>query len=573
MKRSFQPVHALLLVMLAAWLIHLGMVVGVPSPYIFPDELIYLDLSRHLAHGDGLLFRGEPLSFPTVLYPILLVPAQLVRGPVVAYRLAQLITSAFMVLAACPVFLLARLLMPPAWALAAAALTLVAPFVLYGHTIMTEGLFMLLLMAVAYATVQAIVEPTVRWKWALGALLGLAFFARPQGMLLAPVVLATFLISEAWRRGESPGFWVRMARFWPAVVLFFSFVSLHGLRVAVSSPGANLASPATYLGTYAGGLTGKVPFTWAHFGTAAASILGALALGCGFWPLALCAVNVARSAWREALPVRVFYAFTLLVGAMLVGLAAQNVAILNPLQTQERYCIYVIPLAIVGALHALSRSRASWVAPGVLAAALVGLSACFMQRSFHTLVDTPSYMALYRPSLTLGWPGTAVAAAVAGLVYMAVLAWSWRQGRRRLALALALAYGLAVTGLSYYAQATLSGIYALRRPLVAWVQATAGPDHPIALVSDGLPYITAGLIDAFARQPLRQYYLEAPFADWLEQPATRRPDGEVPELSALPDGTRVVASASLPFALPVLGRRDDVVVYEKYGPVRLRRSD
>jgi hypothetical protein len=106
---------------------------------------------------------------------------------------------------------------------------------------------------------------------------------------------------------------------------------------------------------------------------------------------------------------------------------------------------------------------------------------------------------------------------------------------------------------------------------VAWVQQTVGPDHPIALLSDGLPYITAGLIDAFARQPLRQFYLETPFMAWVEQRATRGPDGEVPELSALPDGTRIVTGRRWELALPVLGRHGDLVIYEKRGPVRVRR--
>lgn len=542
----------------------------VPSPYIFPDEVIYLEIARHLAQGDGFLFRGEPMSFPSVLLPVLLVPSQWATDPDVAYRLAQVTSGVFMAGAAVPIYALARRFLPVTWAAGATIIAMVAPYTLYGHTVMTEGLFFLLFTGVAYATLQAILEPERRWRVLLGVLLGLAFFAKPQGMALAPVVVATFLVTEAWRRGEPPGFWRRLAGFWPAVAVFVAIVSLHVVRVAWANPGADLTALSTYLGTYSGGLAGQVVFTWGHFWTAVAAIFGALALSCGFWPMAGFGLFAGRT-WRDGDPAsRALVAFTLIAGALLIVLAARNVALVNPSQVIERYCFFLVPLMLVGALAGLHRAAVSWRVGVAIAVGLVGLSALFMQQAANTYVDTPSYMALYRPALTFGWPLTAVLAAGAALAHLGAIAWMAKARRWRVALGLAMAYGVALTGFSLYAQATLSRLYASERPFVDWVQAHAVADRPIVLVSDGLPYLPAVLTDVFSKQTVRVVYVKAPFADWLERPLTRGPAGEVPELTRLPDGTRVVAHQGTALDMPVLARRGEVVILEKRGVVRWR---
>lgn len=557
--------------LLGAWLLaHWGLSVLVPGPYIFPDELIYLELARHLAHGDGFMFRGEPMRFPTVLFPLVLVPAQWAGDPTLAFRLAQATSTLLMGAAAVPVYLLARRLLSARWAIAATALAMVAPYTIYAHTVMAEGLFLALLMGVAYATLQALIEPGRRWKLLLGLLLGLAFFAKPQGMLLAPVVVATFVLSEGWRR--QPGFARRLAAFWPAVAVFVPIVGLHALRTALSVPGADLTSLATYLGTYSGGLSGKVAFTWGHFFTAAAGIGGATALSLGFWPLALFVPFAWRTARAGSLVERVFLTFAVLTTAMLLGLASQNVAIIEPRQVQERYTFYVGPLILIGALQALARGPVPWRAAGAVAIVALALSVSFVERAAATYVDTPAYMAMYRPWLSLGWRGTELALAVGGLAYLAVLAVAWARGARRLPLALAVAYGLTLTGLAVYGQSTISGVYLRDKPFVAWVQAHAASDRPIALVSDGLPYIPAVLTDVFSRQTVHQFYMERPHAAWLERRLTEMAaDGELLELSALPDGTRIVAHRSVPLALPVLAQEGQVVIYEKRGRVRRGR--
>lgn len=551
-------------------LVRLGMALWVPSPYIFPDELIYLELARNLAQGQGFTFRGEPMSFPTVLFPLLLMPSQWATDPDVAFRLAQLTSGLLMLAAAVPIYRLARLLLPAGAAAGVTALAMVPPYTLYGHTVMTEGLFFLLVMATAHATLEAIAQPSWRWKFWLGMVLGLAFFAKPQGMLLTAVVVATFLVTEVWRRHEAPGFTRRLLAFWPAVATFGAIAALHVVRVAWENPGANLLALSTYLGTYSGGLAGQIPFTWGHFGGAVAAVFGALALSAGFWPLALFLPFAWRALKTGPLTERALVAFTGFAGLLLVGLAARNVALTFPPQVIERYCFHLSPLFLVGACVVVYRRAVPWRGGLLAAAGLVGLSAWSMERAAQTYVDTPAYMALYRPALTFGWPMTTILVSALALGFVAVMAWLARQDRYRTAWALALAYGVTLTASSFYGQMTISRRYDIERPFVAWVQAHTGPDQPIALVSDGLPFIPAMLTDAFSRQPIRQVYLERPMAAWLERRLTGLPDGTLVELSRLPDGSRVLAHQDVALDLPVLARRGDVVLYEKRGVVRLR---
>ena len=56
---------------------------GVPAPWILPDEIVYSDLSKSIADGGRPAVRGVPVFGWGELYPTLLAPAWvLVDDPV-----------------------------------------------------------------------------------------------------------------------------------------------------------------------------------------------------------------------------------------------------------------------------------------------------------------------------------------------------------------------------------------------------------------------------------------------------------------------------------------------------------
>lgn len=566
MTPKLTPKQALFLVLglLAAVRCLLGW--WIPVPVIFPDELIYMELSRSVAQGHGLAFRGAASNLPTVLYPLMTAPLQLVRTAFDTYHLIQVANAVFMSLSAVPIFLLARRLVPAPAAVAVALLPLLAPYTLYSHLNMTEGLFLLVVSTLAYLTVRADAEDGLVWKLALGALLGVSFFIKPQGVLLPFIVAGALSAAEA---GAAPAAWRRLWRFWPTAAAVAAGAALYVGRMAMLAGSLSLSA---LVGYYAKDAAGGTPFELFNFVRAAMAIVGAVAMSLGFWPVALFAPFAWHAARRGTRDERLVAAFSVLLGGALIALAARQVATSFPPQVQERYCFYVAPLLALGAACA---SRRRLARPGAVAAgaiALVLLSALFIQPAALTYVDTPTYAALYRPSLSLGWPLTEAATVLGGGLLVLLLTWLASAGRWKAVAAVLGTYGIVLSGFSFYTFKTLSDLYARQLPVVEWVQAHAAPDRPIAWVSDGLPYMAMMQLDVFSRQPIRALYLEHPFAAYLEERLTVAPDGTVPALGRLSDGTRILTSRAVPLRLPLLAERDGVAIYEKRGVVRLAPS-
>jgi hypothetical protein len=94
------------------------------------DELIYSELAKGVADDGRLLLRGEPSSYFSFLYPVLIAPAWLASSMETTYAAAKTINAVLMALTAVPVFPWARRLMRPAYALVPTALTLLMPSLL-----------------------------------------------------------------------------------------------------------------------------------------------------------------------------------------------------------------------------------------------------------------------------------------------------------------------------------------------------------------------------------------------------------------------------------------------------------
>jgi hypothetical protein len=562
-----RPFHlAALLVALIA--LRIGLSWLIPVPVIFPDELIYLELARNVAQGHGLLVHGEPTNLPTVLYPLLIAPLQAVADPHLAFRLVQAANGVAVTLVALPAYWLGRLVLPAPAAAGVAGLVLLAPYTLYSHFAMTESVFLLVVLGVAYATLQALLRPERRWKVLLGLLMATAAMLKPQGMLLPVVVGGTFLAAAWIDRAQAPGLWRRAAAFWPTAVILLGVAALSGLRMMALAPEGSGFSLNTLVGYYSRDAAGTHAFTPANFARAVAAMLGALALGSAFLPMALF-VPFAWHAARRGTPVeRLFAVFTVLLGGVLLVLAARHVAVTNPPQVHERYVFYLAPFLLIGGAHAAMRGSAARRGVLALAGGLVLLAAAFAQQAAGTYVDTPTYAALYRPQLSLGWPGTVALLVLGGLGLVAALSWLSARARWGAVAGALAAYTLVLSGFTFYSHKTLSTLYAQDLPFVGWVQGLAKPDRPIALVLDGFPYMPAMLTDVFSRQPIRMVYYARPMWPWLERRITPGPAGEASELSALPDGSAILAHRSVRLDLPRLGARGEVVAYVKRGVVR-----
>ena len=120
--------------------------VEVPVPWIAPDEMVYGMLGRSLWLHGSLAILGGPTPYYSLLTPLLAGFPLAAFGLGTGYDLLQGLQALVMSLAAVPVFLWARTLVPRWSALTAAALTLATPVLAYSGLVMTEVLFYPLLV-------------------------------------------------------------------------------------------------------------------------------------------------------------------------------------------------------------------------------------------------------------------------------------------------------------------------------------------------------------------------------------------------------------------------------------------
>jgi len=191
------------------------------APWIMIDELIYSEFAKSIADGGGWMNREQPAPFLS-LYPALISPAWLADSMETTFSIAKAINAVLMTLAAVPVFLWARRLVPVAHAFAAALLVLLlAAFVLTG-VLMTENAFFPAFLLALYAFAVALERPTIlRQGLALGAVavaLGMRYQALVLlGILPTAIVLRAVLelLEERPPRRRLRFLARELARFWP----------------------------------------------------------------------------------------------------------------------------------------------------------------------------------------------------------------------------------------------------------------------------------------------------------------------------------------------------------------------
>ena len=112
------------------------------GPFIMVDELIYSELGRSIASGDGFRVRDVPAGGFSLVYPILISPAYALFDSLPdAYGAVKTLNALYMSLAAVPAYLLARRVLAPPLSLFAAVLAVALPSLVYTGTVMTENAF------------------------------------------------------------------------------------------------------------------------------------------------------------------------------------------------------------------------------------------------------------------------------------------------------------------------------------------------------------------------------------------------------------------------------------------------
>jgi Dolichyl-phosphate-mannose-protein mannosyltransferase len=354
------------------------------APWIMVDELIYSELAKSFAAGGDFLVRGQHTGWYGYVYPVLISPAWAVFKAVPdAYAAAKGINALVMSLAAVPAYFLARRVLGTWWSLAAAALSVAIPSMVYTGTLMTENAFYPVFLLAMIALVTWLDRPSLGNTVTLIALCLLAFLTRQQAIALIPAVLTAPLLVVGWR---------------DALRRYLSVYLLVGLAalLVVSVQAARGRSIFGILGAYQAASTshytvgGVTKWFLYH--------VSELDLSVGVLPFAALLV-LAFGLRGLPRPQKVFVAASVAVSFWLV-LEVAIFASEQSFRVEERNMFYVAPLFLIALLlwieRGLPRGTVWATAAIILAAALPGALPYSSLIGLNSISDT---IAL----LPLGW--------------------------------------------------------------------------------------------------------------------------------------------------------------------------
>lgn len=382
--------------------------VEVPVPWIAPDEMVYGMLGRSLWLHGSLAILGGPTPYYSLLTPLLAGFPLAAFGFGTGYDLLQGLQAFVMSLAAVPVYLWARTLVPRWSALTAAALTLATPVLAYSGLVMTEVLFYPLLVTAAWAGAAAIARPTRVNQILLLAAFVAVCATRIQAIVLVPALVTAALLDAFLARS-----WGRLRRQLPAAV---------GLAVLLAGWAVwRLATGKGALGGY-----DVVASTSYSVGAAARFVLyhgASLLILCGLFPLAAVAVKLVEGLRRgeQDEGVRAYLAVT---ASLCVWMVVEVGAFASRYSDRivERNLIGLAPVLFIGLVLWLARGPdGGYVVRGAVAAGALAVLLLLPVRRYvdiYGMHDALTLIPMFKLSTltslsTMAWVYRAVAVAAA----------------------------------------------------------------------------------------------------------------------------------------------------------------
>jgi hypothetical protein len=278
------------------------------APAIYSDELIFLEGGRSILRGMGLKWSGHPMYASGWLYPFIIAwPLRwlsLKTAPAVIRLINALMASATLF----PAYGMARRHLSRRGALAVGALTLLIPDMGYVMLVMAENVYFPLAAAAFWAALAALERPTARRRLLAGALFGLLYHAKPQG-LFYPIFFGLAVVADAL---TEPGLGVaerarRVALHWLTALGWCAVASARLAEAAFFEEMTHPLSLKAFLGNYASRALGEErPFAWGGFALMTLMNATVLAVACAVAPALRLAASIGPALagrgerrWRQ----------------------------------------------------------------------------------------------------------------------------------------------------------------------------------------------------------------------------------------------------------------------------------
>ncbi len=314
-----------------------------PVPTIYSDEIELAWLSRSISETGEAARRGDPYGLAT-LVAYFLAPVWWVGSAATGYAAAKLLLVLAMTATVFPAYALARLVVPPWYALAAAGGATIVPALAYSPILVEEPLAYPLATLALWLIARVYVEPT----WGRAGLAVLACAAAMLTRTQLSILFALFVLGLLWLCWQS-----ERALSWRSSFSGWDWVGLVTLGV-----GAAVGASA-FLGHLSKSwrdTTGAYPERIIEH---AAWASGALAIGIGVLPLLAGIAALARPRGEMTDPkTRAFVitsVFALVVFVAYAGIKGAQISITFSTLVVERNLIYLCPILFAATALAFVR--------------------------------------------------------------------------------------------------------------------------------------------------------------------------------------------------------------------------
>jgi hypothetical protein len=424
-----------------------------PVPTIFTDEGELAQLSRAIAHTGHAARRGVPYGVAS-LVAYFLAPVWWLGTTAAQYSAAKLVLVLTMTATVFPAYALARLVVSPWYALAAAGGATAVPALAYSPILVEEPLAYPLATLALLLIARALVRPSWGRVVAAGVASAASAATRTQLAVLF-VVLVLGLLWIAWQSGRG----LRWRSAWSRWDWVGGIALAIGLALAFSA----------FVGHFSTSWRNTTGFYKSRIFDHSVSAIGALAIGIGILPLVAGIAALARPKDEPGDPkTRAFVTTTVASLAAFIWYAGIKGAYLSTVFATlvvERNVIYLAPLLFAATALAIERGVGRW-----WAIAVAGVFTVYVVSATPLELDNYPYYEAH---------GLSIAA-------FANRQWGWPQGKIEnvllVACGLAVAVVLALRWLrrdstAFRVVAAVAAVVVVTWGLTAEVYAAAGESH------------------------------------------------------------------------------------------------
>jgi hypothetical protein len=249
-----------------------------PVPTLYTDEIELTQLSRSIAETGEAARRGEPYGTPT-LVAYFLAPVWWLGSVTTSYTAAKLLLVLAMTAVIFPAYLLARLVVPKWYALAAASVAAAVPALAYSPVLVEEPLAYPLATLCLWLIARAYVEPT----WMRIATAAVVSAAATLTRTQLSVLFAVFALGFLWYGWQSE----RIAR-WRAQWTHWDWLGAVVLAIGIA------VAASAFVGHLSQSWRESTGFYKDRVFEHASWAAGALAIGIGILPVIAGLAALAR---------------------------------------------------------------------------------------------------------------------------------------------------------------------------------------------------------------------------------------------------------------------------------------